>query len=258
MKHIKKKFLKEIEVNKDQIAKIEESFTPVEYKSSGKTKIPKGYKPLITTDYGTIIESLQVSINNVSYFIPEPDPILIYFNNAYYNFKQIEPSKQELVLTLDAEKPLTEPIKNNLYNYFGLCEGFIIFLFTSLEGYINKSIPENFEFKDVKSNRTEVYNREQIQRHVAFDKKIKTILPQIMQKDFSSHFPNKFRHIQNLKEFRDILIHIKDSKEGHTPYDYIFKKTFSFNYETTLESVRDFFNYYQPNYIEECNCGKDY
>jgi len=40
-------------------------------------------------------------------------------------------------------------------------------------------------------------------------------------------------------------------------YEDLYTCALNFNYTDTINHVRDFLNYYEPNFIEECNCGKE-
>lgn len=152
-----------------------------------------------------------------------------------------------------------EPMINEWYEYFGLSSGFVIFLFTTLEAFINRCIPKYYEYKRSDNKKTEIYNKYQIEEFVSFKEKITIILPDIKSKNFYKDHPPTSQHITNLKEFRDSIIHTKTSKEG-TTYDYLFKKALDFKYEETINAVALFCNYYHPDnkYIVECSCSQDW
>jgi recombinational DNA repair protein RecR len=257
MKHIKKKFQFEKQLTQDDLASMQQTGKLLAYSTNAKSKVPTGSQCHLITENDKSILAFQVNLDGKRFFIPEPDPILIYFNSAYANFKHIKEYKSKLISTLD-QGIITESTLNSLYNYFSLTNGFVIFIFTAIEASINRCIPENFVYSVPRSNRTESYNKEQIQRHLSFDDKLNKVLTEISGKTFSKSHPLKYQHIINLKEFRDLIIHTKDSSEGTATYDYIYKKTLSFKHEETLHATRDLLNFYQPNYIEECSCGNDF
>ena len=257
MKHIKKKFQFEKQLSREDLIIMGQNWKIVSYSTSSKEKLPKGAQCHLITDTDKSILAFQINLNGKQFFIPEPDPVLIYFNSAYGNFMHIKKQKSKLVSVLN-QGVMTEAIIGDLYQYFGLTNGFVIFIFTAIEAFINKSIPDNYIFSVERSNRTESYNKDRIQRHLSFDDKLNKVLQEIKGKCFSKNHPLKYQHINNLKEFRDIIVHTKDSKEGSTAFDYIYKKALSFKYEETLHATRDLLNYYQPDYVEECPCGKDW
>ena len=78
------------------------------------------------------------------------------------------------------------------------------------------------------------------------------------KKSFHVEFGNKYENIQKLKEFRDAIMHTKsDNGNPAKFYEDLYTCALNFNYTDTINHVRDFLNYYEPNFIEECNCGKE-
>jgi len=236
---------------------MEESDSMISVKDVEKRKYHKDDHALMITDKNYAYKAFPYNHHGVHKWIPEPDPVLIYFHSAYINFKSVEQLKQKIFDVLSGET-VTEKIINDLYSYFGVTNGYVIFLFTAIEAFINKHIPDDFIYSETKTNRTEVYNKEQILRYLSFDVKMKNILVKATKKDFFAKFPNKAIHIKNLKEFRDIIVHTKMKSDGHTPYDYLYKTALKFKYEETIDAVADFFNFYQDNYIEPCPCSQEY
>lgn len=257
MKHIKKKFCHEVHLSEqDKITMEKDGKLIPSTESKNIRKINKDEKCLLITDGNKGIESFHVNIDGRNFLIPEPDPILIYFNNAYNNYRHIKEARKEMLNALNGES-ISENVTNQLYSYFGLCNGFVIFLYTAMEAFINRHLPQNFIYV-VETNRCdEVYNNEQIQR-MNTDTKIKKVFTAATGKDFEKSYPLKYQHINNLKDFRDSIVHTKTNKDGSTRYEYLFKKALNFKYEETLHAVRDYLNYYQPDYIEECGCGLDF
>lgn len=257
MKHIRKKFQFDKIVTQGAIDDLNRYITPMSgFSPKEAKKMPKGMKALLLFDTNRLIECFHVNLNGNAFFIPEPDPILIYFNNAYSNYVDIKEVKKNLYKVLSDS--ITESVANSLYNYFGLTTGFVVFLFTAVEAFINRHIPDEYIYSVAKTKNTETYNKEQIQRYLSFDDKLKKALKEATTKDFTKHFPIKYQHIVNLKEFRDSIVHTKANVTGSTPFDYLYKKGLDFKYEETLLAVRDFMNFYEPDYIIECDCGQDW
>ena len=255
MKHIKKKFRGERILTEEDKLHIGTKVPTYSIKDGSKEL--KHQKAAIISEAGKIIEAFSYAVNGKDYLVPEPDPVLIHFNNAYVLFREMQAAKKKLFKILDGGNS-DENISQELYLYFGMCNGCIVFLFTAIEAFINKYIPDTYRFEDSKNNRTEVYNKDQIQRHLSFDVKLKEVLPKIEGKDFAKRHPLIWVHINNLKELRDMVVHTKTDSKGKTPYEYIFKKALNFKYEEALHSVRDLINFYQPDYVVECDCGEDY
>jgi len=257
MKHIKKKFQFEMHLTDEMIQSMKNVF---EYKpASGfaKPRPEKGQECILLTEKNLGIRAFHINIGGVNYYIPEPDPILLYFHNAYINFIRIKESKKKVLAVLNQTK-LDEDISIVLYDYFGYTNGYVIFLFTAIEAFINRFIPENFSYQIVQRNRTELYDRDQIQRYLSFDDKLNKVIVDISKKNFAKTCPLKYKHIDNLKEFRNIIVHTKADPNGATPFEYVYKKSLNFSYEDTLLAVRDLLNFYQPNCVEDCPCGGDW
>lgn len=254
-KHIKKKFLHEFMITEEIAQAVESSSLGVDPSKLGKMRnIPKDSIGFIRMDNNKVIQAFPYRYQGVLHMIPEPDPLLIYFNSAYYNFKVIIIKKKE-ILSILVKKELTEAIINDLYNYYGLVSGFVIFLFTAIEACMNKCIPRDFIYRKEGEKKTELYSKRQIEENIPFDEKIEKVLFQVKGKLFKKDHHLKYQHIENLKNFRDSIVHTKASKEGSSPYDYLYKRSLEFKYEDTINAVKDFINYYHvPHYIEECSC----
>jgi hypothetical protein len=260
-KHIYKKFYNEsvpTETEINSMQTLSQDWQKIKKGEKPVPNIPLNFKAKILMDSGKMVSVFPFNNKGIRRMIPEPDPILIYFHTAYVYYTQIE-IKRSLVIESTAVEIMTENIINDLYDYYGLTCSFIIFLFTSLEAFINRSIPDNYKYiKTDNPRRTEIYTKDQIQ-WLRFDEKMNKVIPLIKEKDFSKSHPNVYQHIKNLKEFRDNIVHTRESSEGHTPFDYLFKRSFQYNYKAALNAVKDFYNFYHaPDYIVECPCSKDW
>lgn len=263
MKHIKRKFTNQelIDYQKRNETIRDGIYVPIE--QMGQTKPSKGFEILLDLEDNTVVKAFHYKEGKNNYYIPEPDPILILYDQAYRSFLEISRSKGELLRGFQYDNNGTETTKmdtqiHKLYTFYGLCCGYTINLFTSIEAFLNKMIPDDFNYVDEKKDKTFIYNKKQIEKGISFDIKYKTILKQITNKDFASKYQIKNQHITNLKALRDNIVHIKANKEGHTPYDHIFKRTLTFKYKETLLAVKDLMNYYHDSYIEECPCNEDF
>ena len=129
-------------------------------------------------------------------------------------------------------------------------------MFTCIESFINHIIPDDKEFVKINTNRKEVYNKEQIQRNLQFETKIKEVLPQLINKKFE--FKSLvYQDILRLKLLRDSIVHTK-SDLNFKLQEELFQSILKFPYDKIFESVAKFINFYKSDYITECNCGKNF
>lgn len=254
-KHILKKFLHQTELPQEVLDLIQDSKLNIPLGDQSKIKtIPKGMVPFLTTEDNKFFKAFMFRYNNQIKLIPEPDPILVYFNAAYLNYIQIKEKKKEIFDKLSSEK-LNEVMINELYGYFGVTSSFIILLFTSVEALMNRCIPKDYTYKRVTSKKTELFTKKQIEQFIPFDEKLNFVLADATKKNYAAHHPKKYTHISNLKQFRNMIVHTKEA-EGESTYDYVFKKALSFNYDETIDVVKDFCNFYtKPDFITECTCS---
>lgn len=260
MKHIKKKFRFEKQLSDTEFAEFEKNYVPRNINEIGNVKPKANQKCFLMTENKFIIESFFMNFHGNKVYIPEPDPTLIYYNNAYFYFKDINKQKVEInkYFASASNKYITDEIKHKLYNYYGVCCGCVIFLFLTIESMINRTIPDDYIYVVDGKNKTESYNKDQIQRYVSFDDKYGKIIPKIIEKSFEKQYPLKHQILTNLKDFRDSIIHTKTQNNDNTPYAHIFKHSFNFKYEDAMNVIRDFVNFLQSDFIEECPCDKDF
>lgn len=258
MKHIKRKFLSAHKISD----KVQEHLVSLSHDKKAfselKIKDYEGYYGMLITDTDAI-QAFEFKKDNKTYFIPEPDPIVIYFSNAQYYLKYVLDSKKELFKDLDDPKPNTNKILHSFYGFYGCSTSYILFLFNSLEAFLNSLIPSDYQYiKDV-DRKNKIYNKEKIQKYLPFEEKLKNIIPQITNKNFHSEFGNKYDAIIKLKGLRDEIVHTKtDDKSKPNYYQRLYTLALNFDYKETIYHVKDLINFYKPVLIEECNCGADF
>ncbi|MBL7910693.1 MAG: hypothetical protein JNJ41_06550 [Bacteroidia bacterium] len=260
MKHIKRKFLSEI--SKSEFEKLSEGKNVTSIPRGEKTpplnpKFAKNHIGHLATESGILIQSFPIKVDGKLLMIPEPDPTLIYFSSAQNNYRLSKQYRVELLPKIDVQSDISEEIIHDFYNYFSSTCGSVIFLFTSLESFMNSLIKDDYFYRKEQNNRTEIYNKKQIEQHISFDEKIKKVIPQLTGIDFLGSHPIVKQNIDNLKEFRDSIIHTKSNKDEFT-YDHIVKKSFNFDYDKAIEMVAKYMNGYKSNYILECPCNADF
>ena len=254
-KHILKRFLHETELPKETIEAMNKSPLGVALDDQAKIKrISKDWTTYLTTEDNKFFKAFSFRIDNEVKLIPEPDPILVYFNAAYWNYVQINEKRKIIYEKLSGDK-LSEVMINELYDYFGASSSFVILLFTAIVALMNRCIPKDYIYRREGQKKTEIFTKKQIEEYIPFDEKLKHVLENATGKNYSKQHPQKYTHIANLKEFRNMIVHTKEA-EGETTYDYVFKKALSFKYDDTLNVVKDFCNYYtKDDFITECPCS---
>lgn len=262
-KHIYKRYLLETKLTDEEKEKLENSPSSMSIEEALQLRrLNEDDQPILIYSANMAVLGFPYKINGFIRTIPLPDPILMYFHNAYLDYKQVTVLRKDLLKKID--NPQEDVIKE-LYNFFGHATGVIINLFTTLEAFVNRCIPsDGFEYKkEIPGKRIEIYTKELIERNIPFDEKVKKVLTEVYKgakKPFNIAHPPTYAHIENLKNFRDDLIHLKSSnKENKLSYEVIFKKLLDYKYEEALNAVKDFCNHYHPrnDYITECPCSHD-
>lgn len=255
MKHVKRRFLFETDTNS-----IEFQSNVISYELDEiyqLKKVPTSAAFLITED-GIAYSGFAKKINGRFSIFPIPDITLIHFNTAQTSVRNITSAKKELLFFLSLNDKATGKLLNSLYQYYSLTSTYVISLFTSIESFINQMIPEDYEYRIIRTNKTEIYNKRQIQKSIDFKTKISKVMSDACKKkDFFAKKTKCTQMIWQLKEFRDELIHTKHSDDP-IEYKSIIQRPINFNYTETLKSVAQFMNHYKSEYIVECDCGEDF
>lgn len=208
-------------------------------------------KAFIQTEDNIIIQGFVHLVDGKPIIIPEPEPSILYFTNA-------ENKLSELIklLSIILESKLfgdLNHLSHIFFNFFQLSSDYIINLFTSIEAYNNSLIPDDFE---ILHNR-KIFNKERTQRSMDFLSKLKKAIPKIMDKSFANDFPEKYEFILELKKLRDNVVHTKNMQNGFlASYRELYRSYLDFDFIKSYQIIREYFNYYREDWIEECNCDK--
>ncbi len=251
MKHIKKKFL--FERDSLPIKKGAETKNINRNDSQTLKKVKNNTVPFIQTTEGKYIWATHYNYNGKQLIIPLPDLTLAYYDFAYQGDKIRQEYEKKMFEKLNSETEITEDVSNELYHYFGFASSCVIVMFTSIESFMNQILPDNFVYLKKSERNTELFDKEQIQKSMSFDDKIKKILPAL----FNKKYDLSKSEIPVLKKLRDDIVHTK-SKSDFTLQEDLMKRVLNFKYGECLIEIRSFINFYQSDYIEECNCGKDF
>lgn len=190
--------------------------------------------------------------------VPMPDLTLVYYDFAYKLNMTRKELVKEMAAKLSSVETFSEANSDLLYNFYGHSSSCIINLFTTIESFVNSLLPNDKEYRKISNNKTEIFNREQIQKNISFMEKVKEVLPQMLDgKNYYTNVTTSNHFITNLKEVRDMIVHTKSDDLGKSQVE-IFKKLLNYKYDETFEAVRNFINFYKEGYIVDCPCEKDF
>lgn len=260
MKHLVKKYVRYVKFQENLNAAIAE--IPVNEKEIARIRDEKmeDQYGMIITDSNELIQAFKYETDGKIYMLPEPDPVVIYFDTAAFNYRRLREQRVEIFRDAALFGKHLLATTGNFYSYFANASSFAIYLFGALEAFVNKEIPKDFEYRrNFQDKRTELFDKGQLQRNIEFLEKIKDVMPQVKGKNFVQEFAHKYNQIKKLKYFRDEVVHTKSFEADQEPnfYQQLFVLSLDFDFEKTINFVRDYINYYQPGLIEECNCGKE-
>jgi len=255
MSHTKKKFI----TIKSNFSNPDDLFTkPVEEKLKNTSididEFDSGF--YITEDGKKMITAFTYAYKGKPFLIPEPDITILYLSFVEKSVESIiNIRKQILELVSKQDIKLSETLANTFYSFFQLSAGFVIFSMMSLEAFNNSLIPNEHTYINKKKKK---YSREGIQRSIKFEEKFKRVIPQLFKKSFVVDFNIKFELLKKMNNLRDDVIHTKNlNGDFYASYREIYKKHLEFDFENALLYTKDYLNYYKPNHIEDCDCGKD-
>lgn len=258
MKHIKKKYLFQKKLDEKMTQMLANKGEKIEKSSNDLIRKSKEIDLFFTTDKDFLIKGFPFNYNGEIALIPIPDLSLVYFDSAYQLNRDRLSMQVKLFDKLVKQTEIGEDATNEIYRYYGYASSCIISLFTAIESYINHIIPNEKPYIKELKNKTEYYTKEQVQKGLSFDNKVKEVLPYFFDgKNFFRNSSLANQHITNLKNLRNEIVHPK-SEASFRKQEELIQSLLNFKYEKTFEAVMKFMNYYQSDYIVECDCGVDF
>ena len=208
-----------------------------------------------TTDTD-IIAMFKLREGKHFYVLPEPDLVVCLFECARQYAVKVPALRKKLIADLS---DTGETMKNS-YEFFSTCCLAIIPLVNALESFMNRMIPETFEFISEDAQKKTIQNKGQIERNLTFEKKIKEVIPSATSKTFHLNHPDRYTILSDLKLLRDEMTHMKSyhQNKGLMTYEKLYNTAFKFDYQAALNAVKFYINHYSENLIEPCNCGADF
>jgi len=216
---------------------------------------PKILVPNDIKDYKFLsrsIEEMDIKKHKVRFITPSM--VALQINIANEALREVKVLNNK-IQNLHSQQKLDDGSINNLliehtlevYNFIEHAQKAIIFSFTALETFINLSIPNDFIWKKITSRKTEVYDKEQIERYISWKEKINLVVtdiyevPQIKKMGFWSD-------LIELLDIRNRLIHIKSSDDTEVLNDLLNKNIFKICF-----SSQEYINYVSENMVENDN-----
>lgn len=251
MKHIKRKFVREYQMTDDayEFALKQLPKFPTTGYSIPKEKVAH----VITTDK-KFIQCFTYIINGTPIPIPEPNPVVIYFSNAQGFLSSIEEFRANLFAEIKKSKYEIGDIQNLMFGFYSVVTSFVSSLSNSIEAFVNSKIPKELVIDNPRWKKKKM-NKYEILRHLSLEEKLKYPLNQVMGKNFMSR--KEYAEIKKLVELRNDITHAKsDIEHDVNYYEKLYADTLDFDYISTIEAAKSLINFYEPNLIEPCNCGK--
>lgn len=254
--HIKYKPTKRIEKN-FKITEVTENLEiPTEnvdfqkiYSKTNKLSDELGFDMFIEFD-DSIVYGFDFLYKGKKMILPELNPTAIFYSNALMFHRNLIATREKLYEKSPTYKDLNRQVdEKDFAFFFQFATNCIINLQSTLESFANRQIPTDHIFLD----------KNEVKFEPSVFHKIDKALPEIMGKRFKSKFKRDNLIVRLIIELRNEIIHIEPIKENtNTQYKLTYRKLISFDYTKAILAVKNLINFYEPNLIEECSCGKEY
>lgn len=186
------------------------------------------------------------------YLIPEINPTTILYSNARMFYKNLMLSKIKLFEKSPTLKEFNKQIDLKVFGeFFQYASNCIINLQATVECFANRRIPKKILDECIDKN-GDVFEP-------SITHKLDTLLPKVYGKRFRTKSKKDNLKVRKVIELRNEIIHLTPNAEKtNTKYKSLYRKIISFEYEKAIKGVRNLVNFYEPNLLEDCPCGKEY
>jgi hypothetical protein len=175
---------------------------------------PDSSNPMSTV--GAEVEGAIVRYGEESFGLMIPNTTALFLNLSHICYLQAEQLVNKCVLN----KRVGHLPDSDVFEFYEQMMASIVFAYTSLESFVNEELPDDYiHIVENKNNRcTEHYNKEQIERYLSLDTKLRDVLPAVLQIQ-SPKGTKIWQDFNELKNIRDRIIHIKTSDRNFGGYD---------------------------------------
>jgi len=219
------------------------------YFTDNKLSDDYGFQIMIQVD-NHVMSAFDYIFDGKKVIIPEVNPSLIFFSNAQMLLEKLIEYRTKLLIN----SPLANSIENAIVDhklfghYFQYATNFIFNLQCAIENFLNYSIRDH----EILSEKGNIIQRPNIFQKIDFG------IVQVKNLDFGSHDIDKLNSVKELISLRNKIIHLKPDVNTMSKYKDVYREVLDLNYNQSLNCVKGFMNFYEPNLVEECSCGKNY
>ena len=228
------------------------STSPIDYtffdpRSAKPTYHVSDTETLTTDSKGMVIQDVDQlkfnGSNTLEYFIPNNVGVLLSITNkslvtAKTIFeKQIDPNKHNHSLKKAEGDRKNLMIKKSIiiYDFIEIIQTCIVFSYTSIEAFVNLSIPDDYKYEQKLENKgiLETYDKTAIERWVPLKQKLGKILVDIYDTEDITKKP-LWTYFQKLEQYRHDIIHQK-----------------------SIDRVEFYKNYFNKDIFKVCACAEE-
>ena len=186
--------------------------------------------------------------NGHDIIFPEPNPVSFYYSLSKGASTDIVKFRNLLDQFYKDKSKLPPNLQNDtvIFSYiFKIGSVGIIFAFSAIEALLNQLIPDDYNVVIKSKKKTKI----DIQRSFNFEKKYENVIVEVTGKD-RVEYQKEFEIIEQLKDLRNELIHLKNNQEKSTTYyTKIYQDVLDVDLESIIKATKDFCNFYQPNTV---------
>jgi hypothetical protein len=139
--------------------------------------------------------------------------------------------------------------------------GCTVFSVTALEAFANQTIPDGYNYETLRSDNrcTEVFNKEQLERHIPLDVKLDVILPAVCKVP-SPKGTRLWQQYVTMRRLRDRVVHLKSSdmkpSEQSDQADYLWSLLLSQEVRQfpryALQVMSHYYPAEKPRWLRKC------